>query len=101
MIKRYYLYLITIIMFAALIFQVFIRYEIVEIGTIDLKYDRLTSKIYFRPMVISGNAENKWVKLDLKDFRLAKAWAFKNQVDSYAPDAFDIEMRLDELESNR
>ncbi len=52
-------------------------------------------------MVISGNSENKWVKLDLKDFRLAKAWAFKNQVNSYAPDAFDIEMRLDELESNR
>lgn len=77
----------------------------VEIGSIDLKYDRLTSKIYIRSMLTQKNPPGDWIELKLKDFRVAKIWAFRNQVENIIDDIEgrldDIEMRLDEFESDR
>lgn len=107
--KKHYLVVGSIILFVVLTFQIFFRYEIAEIGSIDLKYDRLTSRIYMRPYVPSTpslkNPQGDWIELELKDFRVAKVWAFRNQVENINDDIEarldDIEIRLDELELDR
>lgn len=97
-IKKLLSILIIAVVFGAVIFQLFFRYEFVEIGAIDLKYDRLTSSIYFRPMFIDETKKSEWHALpNIKNFRLAKAWAFRRQMRTN--DIGDIENRLDDLES--
>lgn len=93
-----YLSVFYVFIFVVAVFQVFMRYEKVEIGRFDLRYDRLTSEIEYSNVF---QEPRKWERVEqIKDFRKAKAYfQAKQQQESLEESQSDLESEVDSLES--
>jgi len=76
--------IIIVIIAIVIFFQLFIRYQKAEIGFYDARYDSLTGFVSIKPI-----NSNKWIKTELKDLRIAKAYLERRELERAVENAID------------